>query len=471
MAADQHDNPRHQPEPGTPDDSTQGPDPILIVGGRVVDPASGRNEIADVAIENGRIAAIGTGLDRRGGGGRSPRTLDAEGCLVTPGLIDPHVHLREPGQEHKETIETGSAAAVAGGFTTVCCMPNTDPALDQPTLLEFVRAQAASSAACRVYPVAAATRGRRGQDPAEIPLLARAGAVGFSDDGTAIPTAGTMARVLRLVASTGRAFMQHCEDHTLSAAAPMHAGSASARLGLPGWPREAEEIIIERDLRLNRVIGCRYHAQHVSSAGSVEILRRARAGGQPVSGEATPHHLVLDHEACAGLDPNTKMNPPLREPADREALREAVADGVIDVLATDHAPHAADEKATDFAAAPFGIVGLETALALYAEALVETGAVEWARLIALMTLGPARLCGLDRLGLGSLSVGGPADVTVIDPDARWTVAPEDLAGRSSNCPFLGRKARARAVGTIVAGELRLWRRAPEGAELLPKGAR
>jgi len=423
---------------------------LLIAGGRVIDPASGLDAVADVAIAAGRIVEIGPGLTRL----PAARVVDASGCIVAPGLIDPHVHLREPGGEHKETLATGSRAAVAGGFTTVCCMPNTVPALDTPELLAFIAARAEATAACRVFPIAAATKGRRGEEPSEIELLAGAGAVGFSDDGDCIASAGLMARLLAAIAPTGLAFMQHCQEPTLTRGAAMHAGEVSVRLGLGGWPRAAEEIIIERDLRLNRGPRCRYHVQHISSEDSVDLIRRARAAGQPVTAEASPHHLLLTHEACDGYDTSAKVNPPLRERRDVEALRAGVADGTITVLATDHAPHAADEKALAFEEAPFGLVGLETSLALYAEALVATGAIAWPRLIALLTVEPARLCGLLGRGLGTLGVGGAADVTVIDPDAPWTITPADLRGRSRNTPFLGRAVRGRAALTVVGGVVR-----------------
>jgi len=423
---------------------------LLIAGGRVIDPASGLDAVADVAIAAGRIVEIGPGLTRL----PAARVVDASGCIVAPGLIDPHVHLREPGGEHKETLATGSRAAVAGGFTTVCCMPNTVPALDTPELLAFIAARAEATAACRVFPIAAATKGRRGEEPSEIELLAGAGAVGFSDDGDCIASAGLMARLLAAIAPTGLAFMQHCQEPTLTRGAAMHAGEVSVRLGLGGWPRAAEEIIIERDLRLNRGPRCRYHVQHISSEDSVDLIRRARAAGQPVTAEASPHHLLLTHEACDGYDTSAKVNPPLRERRDVEALRAGVADGTITVLATDHAPHAADEKALAFEEAPFGLVGLETALSLYAEALVATGAIAWPRLIALLTVEPARLCGLLGRGLGTLGVGGAADVTVIDPDAPWTITPADLRGRSRNTPFLGRAVRGRAALTVVGGVVR-----------------
>lgn len=428
---------------------------ILITGGRVIDPVSGGDRTADVAIADGVIKAISPSLPRS----PAETVIDARGKIVAPGLIDPHVHMREPGQEHKETLATGSRSGVRGGFTTLCCMPNTQPALDTPELVGFVAHRARESAQCRVFAVGAATKGRRGEELAEIALMARAGAVGFSDDGDCVASAGVMARVLAGVKPTGLAFMQHCQEPTMTRGAAMHAGEVSTRLGLVGWARVAEEVIIERDIRLNRSIGCRYHVQHISSGDSVEIVRRARAEGLPVTAEASPHHLLLTHEACDGYRTAAKVNPPLREARDVEALREGVADGTITVLATDHAPHTAEEKALPFEEAPFGIVGLETALPLYAEALVATGLIGWPRLIALMTIEPARLCGLDAPGgggggLGRLRVGGPADVTVIDPDVEWTIRADQLASRSRNTPFDGRKVRGRAVAVVVGGVAR-----------------
>lgn len=432
---------------------------VLISGGRVIDPASGMDMVQDVAIEDDRIVEIGVKLAKSA----ADRVIDGKGKLVVPGLIDPHVHLREPGAEHKETIESGTLAAAVGGFTTVCCMPNTTPALDTPEMVTFVDGRSRSTAHCRVYTVAAGTKGRRGEEPSEISLLARAGAVGISDDGDAIASAGVMARVLTMTKQVGLAFMQHCQDPTLTAGASMHAGEVSVRLGLGGWPRIAEELIIERDVRLNTAIGCRYHVQHLSSSGSVEIVRRARASGQPVTAEASPHHLLLTHEAVGGADgfaydTNAKMNPPLREASDIVAIKAGIADGTITVLATDHAPHSVEEKARPFEEAPFGIVGLETALPLYVESLVKTGVIDWPRLIAMMTVEPAKLCGLDRIGLGTLAMGGPADVTVIDPEQEWTIRLEDLAGKSRNTPFLGRRVAARVVLTMVGGQIRHERR-------------
>jgi dihydroorotase len=432
----------------------------LVAGGRVMDPASGLDKDADVLVADGRVAAIAPGLSKSG----VDRVIDATGCYVVPGLIDPHVHLREPGNERAETIATGTAAAVAGGFTTVCCMPNTTPALDNDSMIETIHTRAAKTGLCRVFPVGAVSKGRRGEELAELQLMAECGAVGFSDDGDCVASAALMTRALATikVAGEGRlALMQHCQDPTLTRGAAMHAGDLSVRLGLTGWPRVAEEVVIERDVLLNRSIGCPYHVQHLSSGGSVEIVRRARAQGQPVSAEASPHHLLLTHEAVlanGGYDTNAKMNPPLRERRDVEAIKVGVADGTITVLATDHAPHPMGDKELEFDAAAFGIVGLETALALYIEALIDGNVVGWMKLIEMMTVNPAKLCGLDEMGLGRLAVGGPADVTVIDPGDRWTIARDELAGRSRNTPFIGRSVRGRASATIADGRVRLDRR-------------
>lgn len=451
---------------------------LLLQGARLIDPASKTDAVRDIALRDGVVAAIGPRLPA----GDADEVFDARNMIACPGLIDPHVHLREPGHEHKETIESGARAAAAGGFTTVCCMPNTSPALDSGAMIEFVARRAEAALArnatvsgdpaqgreaigcARVFAVGAATQGRKGEALAEIGLMARAGAVGFSDDGDCIASAGMLSRALAAIAPTGLAFMQHAQEPTMTAGAAMHAGEVSTRLGLGGWPSAAEEIIVERDVRLARIANARYHVQHMSSAGSVEILRRARAeaarAGSPdlLTGEASPHHLLLTDAACDGYNTSAKMNPPLRAERDAKALREGVAEGVITVLATDHAPHTRDEKSAPFEAAPFGIVGLETALALYAEALVHSGLIGWPRLIELLTITPARLCNLDRRGLGSLAVGGPADVTLIDPEARWTISERDLVGACSNTPFLGRSARGRATATIVGGRFAMVRR-------------
>ncbi len=422
----------------------------LLRGGRVIDPASGLDATGDVLLAGGRVQSIST-MPGTIAAGAGIEVLECEGLIVCPGLIDPHVHLREPGGEHKETIATGVAAAAAGGFTTVCCMPNTSPCLDNAALVAFVHQRAAVAGRTRVFVAGAATEGRKGERLAPMASMAAEGAVAFTDDGDGIESASMMQKVLATCASVGKVFMQHAQERTLSAGGVMHAGAVSARLGLGGWPSVAEELMVERDVRLNRGIRARYHVQHVSSGGTVDILRRARAMGEPVSGEASPHHLLLTDEACDGFDTNAKMNPPLRPRADVDALLAGVADGSIDVLATDHAPHSADEKALDFSSAPFGIIGLESALALYVKALVASGAIDWPRLVALLTINPARLLGLDSIGLGALGEGGPADLTVIDPALEWTIRAAAFRSKSRNCPFEGVAVRGKATAAFVAG--------------------
>lgn len=427
---------------------------IFIRGGRVIDPSTGFDATADVVIHRATIDRIST---TRLTPPPDAQVLDAEGCLVTPGLIDPHVHLREPGATHKETLQTGAASALHGGFTTVCCMPNTSPTLDSAALVDFIRLKSAENDLARIFTVAAATLGRQGKLLAPIQAMAKAGAVGFSDDGDCIASAAVMLRVLQLCKVAGKAFMQHCQEHTLTEKAVMHEGEVSARLGLRGWPRVAEEMIIERDVRLNTEVGAAYHAQHLSSGGSVDILRRAQQSGQPVTGEVAPHHLLLTDRACDGYNTATKMNPPLREQSDIDALKKGVAEGVITVLATDHAPHSVDEKQLEFDAAPFGIIGLDCALPLYVQALVDDGVIDWPRLIAMMTIQPARLTGLDACGFGSLKPGGVADITIIDPNADWTIQVDDFASRSRNCPFEGWNVRSRAIAAIVGGVIKMTR--------------
>ena len=424
-------------------------DTILIRGGRVLDPASGRDEVCDLLIENGVITGLGSGLDHIEG----CTEVDANGCLVTPGLVDPHVHLREPGGEHKETIATGTASAVAGGFTTVCCMPNTSPTIDSCQTMEFIRLRARETAHCRVFMVAAATLGRLGEEIAPIASLVEAGAVGISDDGDVVADSQMMLNVLRTCAQVDRVFMQHAQDPALTRGSSMNSGATASKLGLIGWPKIAEELIVARDVRMLAETGGRYHVQHVSSAGTVEILRQAQARGLAASGEASPHHLLLTDEACDGYDTSAKMNPPLRTTADVEALRSAVADGTLSVLATDHAPHTDEEKDSDFENAPFGIVGLDCALGLYAKALIDSGHIDWPRLVALLTIEPARLVGLERQGIGRLEIGLPADITVIDPDMSWTIDPDEFASKGRNTPFAGLEVTGRATMTIVGGTI------------------
>ena len=423
---------------------------FLLRGGRVIDPASGFDATADVLISAGVICEISKKpgkLSASAGG----TVIECEGRLVVPGLIDPHVHLREPGAEHKETIATGAAAAVAGGFTSVCCMPNTTPTIDLPSTVEFVQMRAAASRKARVFVAGAATVGRAGEQLAPMGAMSQVGAVAFTDDGDCIASAGMMGKVLAVCASLDKVFMQHCQDPTLTMGGVMNSGVISARLGLGGWPAVAEEVIIERDIRLNRGHRCRYHVQHMTTCGGVDIVRRARADGQRVTAEASPHHLLLTEEACNNYNTQAKVNPPLRTDEDIRALIEGIVDGTITVLATDHAPHASAEKARDFTAAPFGMIGLECALALYAKALVESGAIDWPRLIALLTIEPARLLGIDSIGHGHIAQGFPADVTVIDSNATWKIDSETFQSKSRNCPFDGWQVRGRATDVFVAG--------------------
>jgi dihydroorotase len=428
---------------------------VVIQGGRVIDPASGFDQTADVLIADGIVAEIG-----RISAGRDTRRIDAEGLIVAPGLIDVHVHLREPQPEQFETIEQGGRAAINGGFTAICCMPNTQPPLDSASLIEYVQHRGRLARGARVFVAGCATRGRRGEQLAPIEPMAHAGAVAFTDDGDCVADAAMLENVLRAVSAVGRCFMQHAQEPALTRGAVMNAGPLAARLGLTGWPAAAEEIIIERDLRLNRTIGCRYHAQHLSSGDAVEIVRRARGEGRPVSAEVTPHHLLLTEELCGDYDTAAKVNPPLRTRRDIEQLKAGVADRTITILATDHAPHPDHRKQVDFDEAAFGMVGLDCALPLYVRALIEEGVIDWPTLLAGMTCNPAALLGIDRMGLGALTVSGPADLTVIDPQLDWTIRADEFASTGRNCPFDGWGVRGRAIATIVAGEVRLLR-APE----------
>ncbi|MCZ6836065.1 MAG: dihydroorotase [Planctomycetota bacterium] len=430
---------------------------LIITGGRVIDPARGFDETADVLISEGRVKSIETrpgGLPRETTMSSDTKTIDAEGCIVAPGLLDIHVHFREPSTTHEETIATGSASALNGGFTTVCCMPNTTPPLDSAEMIQLIRHKSNEAKGARVFPVGCATIGRQGNYPAPIEAMTKAGAIGFTDDGDPVDDSGVLAKVFTLLKKANRVFMQHCQDPSLTKGASMNAGPIATKLGLTGWPRVAEEQMLERDILLNQSIGARYHAQHLSSGGSVEILRRGRQANQPVSGEVSPHHLLLTEEACDGYDTQAKMNPPLRSKRDIDQLKEAVAQGVITVLATDHAPHPAVAKNTDFESAAFGIVGVECALPLYIKALIDDNVLDWPELLRLMTINPAQIAGLDIMGLGSLAEGGPADITIIDPDLEWTIDINSFVSKGLNCPFDGWNVKGRSIATIVEGEVR-----------------
>jgi len=418
---------------------------LLIRNGRVIDPKSGMDRIADVLISDGKVRQVGKVSQR------ADATIDASGLIVCPGLIDMHVHLREPGNEDEETIASGSAAAVAGGFASIACMPNTDPPLDNEAAIEFIYRQAARANHCNVFPIGAITKGRAGKELAEMGQMLRAGAVAFSDDGSGVADSGVMFRSLQYVRMFDRVLIQHCEDPSLAGGGCMHAGPTATRLGLPSIPAMAEEVMVRRDLTLAANTGSRYHVAHISTGGSVDAVRHAKARGLPVTAEVCPHHLLLTDEACAKFDTNYKMNPPLRSITDVESCRAGVADGTIDCLCTDHAPHAAEEKALEFQNAPFGIIGLETAVPLTIRALIEPGLIDWPRWVACWTVNPAAVLGIEK---GTLSVGADADVTLIDPNAEWTIDAEKFTSKSRNTPFHGWKVRGRAVTTIVSGEIR-----------------
>jgi len=417
----------------------------LIRNGRVIDPGQDLDRVCDVLLAEGKVAGVGK-IDAT-----ADEVIDATGLIVCPGLIDMHVHLREPGDEEEETIASGSAAAVAGGFTSIACMPNTDPPLDKATAIEFVCRQAARAGLCNVFPIGAITKGREGSELAEMGQMVRAGAVAFSDDGRGVASAATMLRALQYITMFNRPLIQHCEDADLTGRGVMNNGAVSVRLGLPGMPAMAEELMLQRDIRLVREVGARYHAAHLSTAGAVKLVRRAKHDGIPVTAEVCPHHLLLTDEACATYDSNYKMNPPLRSRDDVRACLEGVVDGTIDCLVSDHAPHGIQEKELVFADAPFGIVGLETALPLFIKALVTPGLLDWPQLIRRMTVNPARVLGLPK---GSLAVGADADVTLIDPDVVWTIDIANFRSKSSNSPFGGWEVRGRAVATIVGGQVK-----------------
>ena len=421
---------------------------LLIKNGRVIDPASGHDGVADVWIEDGVVKGVGTGLTASGS-----EVIDATGLIVAPGFIDMHVHLREPGFEHAETIESGSRAAAAGGFTSICPMPNTKPVNDNATVTSYMIEKARRHAVVNVYPIGAITKGSLGEELAAIGSMKQAGAVAISDDGRPVMNARVMRRAMESARSLEMPVINHCEDLHLSAGGDMHEGVESVRLGLRGIPGCSEDVMVARDILLAEITGARYHVAHISSRHSVEMVKFAKSRGLAVTAEATPHHLALSDRDMKPYDSNYKMKPPLRAPRDVSAVLEGVKNGSIDAIATDHAPHPGSEKMQEFESCPFGILGLETAIGVTLEQMVHPGAIGIARMVQLFTTGPARILGIDR---GTLSQGAPADVTIFSTDREWTYDVNKSFSKSRNSPFDGKSFKGGPVATVVAGEV-VWR--------------
>ncbi len=418
---------------------------LLLKNARVVDPKAGIDGAYDVLVEDGRIARVEKRIASAGA-----TTLDLAGLCVCPGFIDMHVHLREPGQEWKETIATGTRAAAAGGFTGVACMPNTQPPIDSRSVVEFVLAQARQHGAVPVYPIGCVSKGQEGVELAEMGDMAVAGARGFSDDGKPVASAGLMRRALEYARIFDLPVIDHCEDETLVAGGVVHEGPVSTRMGLAGWPGVAEDVMVQRNILLSEYTGGAVHIAHLSTGRSADLVRRAKEAKIRVTCEVTPHHLVLTDEAVSGYDTHAKMNPPLREESDRLALLAAIADGTVDAIATDHAPHNADEKCVEFSRAPFGVVGLETAVSICLDRLVHAGVIGLPRLVELLASGPASVLRLEK---GSLREGSDADITVLDLERACVVNPEAFASKSVNTPFGGWTLRGGPVMTIVGGRI------------------
>ncbi len=422
---------------------------IVIRNGRVIDPASQTDRVADVLIVDGRIAGVAPNLSAPGA-----ESFDATGMIVAPGFLDIHVHLREPGFEHAETIESGSRAAAAGGFTSICCMPNTKPVNDSAMVTRYIVEQARSKAAVNVFPIGAITKGSGGEELSAIGAMKAAGAVAISDDGLPVMNARVMRRAMEFAKSYDLPIVQHCEDLNLSAGGDMHEGLPSVRWGLRGIPAASEDVMVARDLVLAQLTGARYHVAHISTRNAVAMVDYARKHGLPVTCETTPHHFALTDTEMLPYDSNYKMKPPLRSCGHRDAIIEGLASGAIDAIATDHAPHPGSEKMQEFERCPFGIIGLETALALALEELVAPGTISLARMVELFTTGPNAVM---RLGRGTLATGAPGDVTVFSTDVEWTYDVNQSASRSRNSPFHGRAFRGGPMATIVDGHLK-WSR-------------
>ncbi len=437
--------------------------PIVLRGGRVIDPSQKRDERLDLLLIDGRVAEVGRDLPTPDGG----EDIDVAGLVVAPGLVDLHVHLREPGDEHKETIASGARAAVAGGFTSICAMPNTRPPIDDPAAVGFVRAEGERAGYARVYPVGAVSIGLKGEEMTEIGELVAAGAIAVTDDGRPVWDSGLARRTMEYTRAFDIPFFSHSEDLGLSGAGVMNEGSVSTALGLRGIPNAAEDVAVARECMIAELTGGQLHVLHVSTRGSVEVIRAAKARGVWVSAEVTPHHLALTDEAVRGYRTEAKMNPPLRSAADVQAVRDALVAGVIDCIATDHAPHHYEDKEREFDDAPFGVIGLETALGVCMRELVLGGRLDLMELIDRLSTRPARIA---RLPAGTLAEGAPADVAIIDPDERWTCDPGRFLSLSRNTPFAGEELVGRVVMTLVGGRVVYGRRddrkaAREGVEV------
>ena len=418
---------------------------LLITGGRVIDPASGGDARADVLIRDGRIEAIGTGLDEE-----EIARFDATGAIVAPGFIDMHVHLREPGIEHAETIETGARAGAAGGFTTICCMPNTLPVNDSATVTSYIVQRAREVACINVRPIGAITKGSLGDELAAIGSMREAGIVAISDDGRPVMNARVMRRAMELAVAFDIPVIDHCEDLNLSAGGDMHEGRQSVRLGLRGIPSASEDVMVARDLLLAELTGARYHVAHLSTQRSIAMVEFAKSRGLKISCEVTPHHFAITDHELETYDSNFKMKPPLRCQHDADALIEGIVSGVVDAIATDHAPHPGSDKMQEFERCPFGITGLETAIGLSLSELVHKDRITVNRMVELFTTGPANILNLDR---GTLAPGAPADVTIFDLSTEWTYDVQQSFSKSRNSPFGGRHFRGGPLATIVGGEI------------------
>lgn len=416
----------------------------LIKNVRVIDPSLSLDTVADILIDGETIVEVGPSLECP-----DAEVYDRSGCIAVPGLVDIHVHLRDPGQEYKETIETGTAAAAHGGFTGICSMPNTNPTTDNATTIDYVLDKAAQAGHCRVYPSGACTKGLKGESLSEMGDMVAHGAVAFTDDGRGVQNAGMMRRVMDYAKMFNKVVMSHCQDEGLVGPGQVNEGVVSTRLGLAGWPATGEELQIQRDIALSELTGCPIHIQHITSARGVELVREGKARGVAVTCEVTPHHLVLNEDdITTTYNTNLKMNPPLRTREDNAALLEALADGTIDCIVTDHAPHAEHEKAREFELAPFGMTGLETSLGVVLTYLVAPGHITYNQLVELMAINPRKILRLDQV---KLEAGNVADITIFDPAVTWTVTADDMYSKSKNSGFLGYELTGRATDVLVGG--------------------